>query len=80
MSLGLPFVTTTIGAEGMDLVNRRHCFIADDPAAFSDRIVRLYTERELWETFRENSLQLAIERFSYETTKNRLKEFFEGRR
>jgi glycosyltransferase involved in cell wall biosynthesis len=76
MSLGLPFVTTSIGAEGMDLVDLRHCFIADDPGAFADRISRLYTERGIWETFRENSLQLANERFSYETIKNKLRDFF----
>jgi arylsulfatase A-like enzyme/glycosyltransferase involved in cell wall biosynthesis len=80
MSMGLPFVTTTIGAEGMDLQDRRHCFVADDPAAFAERVVNLYTEKELWETFRENSLLLARERFSYETVKNRLREFFEERR
>lgn len=80
MSLGLPFVTTSVGAEGMTLEDQRHCFVADDPAAFADRVIRLYTERELWKTFRENSLQLAIERFSYETVKNKLREFFEAKR
>jgi glycosyltransferase involved in cell wall biosynthesis len=80
MSLGVPFVTTSVGAEGMALEDQRHCFVADDPAAFADRVIRLYTERELWKSFRENSLQLAIERFSYETVKNRLREFFEAKR
>lgn len=80
MSLGLPFVTTSVGAEGMDLVDRRHCFIADDPGGFSDKLIRLYDDRELWETFRANSLKLALERFSYETVKKRLETFFsEGR-
>jgi glycosyltransferase involved in cell wall biosynthesis len=80
MSVGLPFVTTSVGAEGMDLVDGRHCFIADDPGVFGDRISRLYTDRQLWETFRENSLRLASERFSYETIKHRLRDFFsEGR-
>ena len=80
MSLGLPFVTTAIGAEGMDLEDRRHCFVADDPATFAERVVGLYTDSKLWETFRENSLRLATERFSYEAVKNRLSEFFEGTR
>jgi glycosyltransferase involved in cell wall biosynthesis len=80
MSVGLPFVTTSVGAEGMDLVDGRHCFIADDPGVFGDRISRLYTDKQLWETFRENSLRLASERFSYETIKGRLRDFFsEGR-
>lgn len=76
MSLGLPFVTTSIGAEGMGLLDHRHCFIVDDPVTFAERIIRLYTDRELWETFRENSLKLAAERFSYDAIKDRLRDIF----
>jgi glycosyltransferase involved in cell wall biosynthesis len=49
LSFGLPVVTTSIGAEGMDLVNERQLLIADDPEAFATAAVRLYTDNVLWE-------------------------------
>ena len=49
LSFGLPIVTTSIGAEGMDLVNERHVLVADDPEAFAAAVVRLYTDNVLWE-------------------------------
>jgi glycosyltransferase involved in cell wall biosynthesis len=49
LSFGLPVVTTSIGAEGMDLVNERHVLVADDPEAFAAAVVRLYTDNVLWE-------------------------------
>jgi glycosyltransferase involved in cell wall biosynthesis len=49
LSFGLPIVTTSIGAEGMDLVNECHVLVADDPEAFAAAVVRLYTDNVLWE-------------------------------
>ena len=48
LSLGLPIVTTSIGAEGMELENERNVLIADDPCAFAAAVLRLYHDRELW--------------------------------
>jgi glycosyltransferase involved in cell wall biosynthesis len=50
MSHGLPVVTTSIGAEGMGLVNRHTALIADDPEAFAQSVVELYEDRTLWTT------------------------------
>ncbi|MGH9533598.1 MAG: glycosyltransferase [Terriglobales bacterium] len=45
---GLPFVTTTCGAEGMDLRNGETALVADDPSTFAEQVVRLYQDSELW--------------------------------
>ena len=50
MSLGLPVVTTSIGAEGMGLVNEEHVLIADGASEFAEAVVRLYTDDDLWKT------------------------------
>ena len=50
MSLGLPVVTTSIGAEGMGLVNEEHALIADGAAEFAEAVVRLYTDDHLWKS------------------------------
>jgi arylsulfatase A-like enzyme/glycosyltransferase involved in cell wall biosynthesis len=80
MSLGLPFVTTPVGAEGMDLVDGQHCFIADGPGAFAARVERLYIDGQLWKTFRDQSLRLALERYSPEAVKRTLGDLFSGTR
>jgi len=49
LSLGLPVVTTMIGAEGMGLKNEETALIADEPEHFAEAVYRLYTEMALWE-------------------------------
>jgi GT2 family glycosyltransferase/glycosyltransferase involved in cell wall biosynthesis len=46
---GLPVVTTTIGAEGMGLVDGEHALMADDARAFADATLRAYTDATLWQ-------------------------------
>jgi glycosyltransferase involved in cell wall biosynthesis len=48
ISFGLPVVTTSIGAEGMGLVNEESVLIGDSPVEFAEAVVRLYTDDELW--------------------------------
>lgn len=49
MGNGLPIVTTSCGAEGMGLADGETAMLADDPAAFAEKAVRLHQERALWE-------------------------------
>jgi O-antigen biosynthesis protein len=48
MSLGLPVVTTPIGAEGMKLKNQTQVLIASDEQAFAAQVLRLLSDDELW--------------------------------
>jgi polysaccharide biosynthesis protein PslH len=41
MTMGLPTVSTTIGAEGLPVVDGEHLVLADTPAAFADACVAL---------------------------------------
>jgi glycosyltransferase involved in cell wall biosynthesis len=56
MSFGLPVVTTSIGAEGMNLMHGENALIADSPAEFASAVVRLYTDDALWERMSTKSL------------------------
>ena len=49
MARGLPVVTTSVGAEGMQLVDGVHTLVADDPASFAEAVLRLYRDDVLWE-------------------------------
>ena len=43
---GIPVVSTYIGAEGLARKDGEFCFLADDPAAFADRVMRLFANPE----------------------------------
>ncbi len=74
MALGLPLVTTSIGAEGMDLVDGVHALVRDDAAAFADAVVRLHEDPSLWATVAANARRAADERWSPEAMRARLDE------
>ncbi|HUI53940.1 MAG TPA: glycosyltransferase [Bryobacteraceae bacterium] len=43
---GIPVVSTTIGAEGLARKDGEFCALADDPAGFADRVLRLFEDPE----------------------------------
>lgn len=49
LSFGLPLVTTALGVDGFALVQGKNCLIAEDAQSFSEAIVRLHSDRSLWE-------------------------------
>ena len=64
MAYGLPVVTTTIGAEGMDLRNGVDAMIADTPHEFVENILRLVNDPVLWESVSSNARQRVIRAWS----------------
>jgi glycosyltransferase involved in cell wall biosynthesis len=76
MGFGLPVVTTTIGAEGLFLLDGENALVADTPEAFSQAIVRLYSDPLLWAKVSRNALRHIQERFSSEAVRGRLESIF----
>ena len=71
-SLGIPFVSTTIGAEGLPFESGRDCFKADTPESFVKAIVDL-KDKSLREKFAQNANAIVKEKYSIEALrKNRL--------
>ena len=48
LASGIPVVTTSIGAEGMELVHRQNAMIADDPDEFARCVAEVYSNERLW--------------------------------
>jgi glycosyltransferase involved in cell wall biosynthesis len=48
MACGLPFVTTTVGAEGFDLGDERALLVAESASGLADAIRRLYDDEDVW--------------------------------
>ncbi len=55
MAYGLPSVTTSIGAEGMGLVDGVDALIADRPEEFAARIVLLHRDAEMWSSIADKA-------------------------
>ena len=64
MMNGLPSVTTSIGAEGMNGESPWPGFIADDPKQFADNAVKLYQNEEAWQLALNKIFPLVNTRFS----------------
>ena len=54
LAMGKAIVSTSVGAEGLDLKNGKEIFIADAPTAFADAVTRLLTDSELRRRIGEN--------------------------
>lgn len=48
LMVGTPTVSTSIGIEGLNLVNGEHVLVADDSLTFANSIVQLLNDVELW--------------------------------
>lgn len=72
MCYGLPCVATTIAAEGMGLIHGKDIIIADDPEAFSDSLVSLYTNETTWNTVSKNGLEFVKKHYSYDAGKQKI--------
>ena len=57
LAYGLPVVTTSIGAEGMSLVDGRDVLIGDTSEHFARNLVQLYKDQLLWQNLSRNSIE-----------------------
>jgi len=63
LGAGLPVVTTTIGAEGIDVVNGVDLLIANTPEDFADYCIRLLTDRKLRDELASSGKGLIQEKY-----------------
>jgi GT2 family glycosyltransferase/SAM-dependent methyltransferase/glycosyltransferase involved in cell wall biosynthesis len=48
LAAGLPVITTTVGAEGLEVTDDENILIADDVLEIAERITRVFKDDELW--------------------------------
>ena len=71
-SIGVPFVSTTVGSEGIPVVDGENCYLADTPEMFADKIRCLQDER-IQSKFVNNAYTMIMKYYSKEALrKNRL--------
>lgn len=62
-NIGVPFVSTHVGAEGIPVESGKHCFLADTPEAFVQGILKLQ-DSSLRQQFATNAYQMVKEHYS----------------
>lgn len=66
MSSGIPVVTTSIGAEGMGLIDEENILIADTPEKFTNKVASIYYDKDLWNKISINGKKYIETHFSPE--------------
>jgi glycosyltransferase involved in cell wall biosynthesis len=65
MALGTPIVSTTKGAEGLELEAGTHLLLADDPGEFAAQTVRLLRDPALRQLLAANALQFVRQKYGW---------------
>lgn len=76
MAMGKAIVSTTLGAEGIEVVAGRDVLLEDEPVAFADAVNRLLAEPNLAARIGRSARQLAVERYGWAKAARTLEEFY----
>ncbi len=69
----IPVVSTTIGAEGLDVADGVHLLLADDPEVFAERCEQLLTDTALRGRLVDAADQLFLERYELSSVRERIR-------
>jgi hypothetical protein len=76
LAVGLPVVTTPIGADGLDGLDQ--CvLIADDPAGLAEHVVRVYRDDVLWRELSRAGQDLVTKHCSRAVLTERIRELLD---
>jgi glycosyltransferase involved in cell wall biosynthesis len=78
LSIGLPVVSTTIGAEGLGVKNGTHAIIEDDLTVFASKLIQLFNDPKLSHKLGQSARQLAIEKYDWTKIASHLNEIIKG--
>lgn len=68
-------VSTTIGAEGLDVVDDRHVLLADDPQSFAESVLRILNKPERGKELATEGRRLVEQRYGWDALAERLGSF-----
>jgi len=67
-----PLVTTSVGCEGIDVVDRKEVMIADHPAEFAARVIELFEYPERGIILAENGYALVMNQYRWDQIGKRI--------
>ena len=65
MSMGNPVVATSIGSEGISYTDGKNILIADSPEIFAFQILKLLSDKALFEHLRFEARKMVNERYEW---------------
>jgi glycosyltransferase involved in cell wall biosynthesis len=65
MAMGKAVVSTSVGAEGLPVIDGQHLSIADEPVAFADRVIELFRDLGRRRFLEESARSLVMERYDW---------------
>lgn len=76
-NIGVPFVSTSVGAEGIPVVDGKNCFVTDDPERFVESIIKLQND-DLKKEFISNANRMVKESYSINALRNNRLQIYEN--
>lgn len=76
MALGLPIISTTLGAEGLPVVDQKHLLLADDAAGFAKALHRLQKDEDFAFNLGQQGRQLIENAFNRSVLTQQLTAFY----
>lgn len=76
MAMGVPVVTTTIGAENIDAVDRQDWFVSDSNEDFADDVVKFLLDEKLREEIGKNGQTFVKNNFTWKQAEKAFHEVF----
>jgi glycosyltransferase involved in cell wall biosynthesis len=77
LAIGCPVVSTTLGAQGLDLVHDEHILLADSPAEFAAAIQRLAGDAALRARLRVAGRARILERYGWPSLVQKLEAYYQ---
>jgi glycosyltransferase involved in cell wall biosynthesis len=74
MAAKVPVVSTTVGAEGLDVHNGENIWVADSPVEFADRCLELLKDKDRRRSMTQAALEMIASRYSWEVVSRKFEE------
>jgi len=78
LALGTPVVSTTIGAQGLDLRHDEHLLLADSPADFATQLGRMLQDANLRTKLRWDGLEQVLTHYTWQQLGHQLSRDYEA--
>jgi glycosyltransferase involved in cell wall biosynthesis len=76
MAAGTPVISTSLGAEGLDVTHGSNILLADDAAAIADAVVNMQVHDERWQQLVENGRRLVAASYDWSSIGQKLRSFY----
>lgn len=77
LAIGCPVVSTTIGAQGLDLSDSHHISLADTPADFAATIQRILTDHATRQTLAAAGRQQTLDHYTWSALGGQLSDYYQ---